>query len=62
MEIGTKLFRRGPHGIELTRAGQAFLKHARNALQEVDAATRAARRADKTTEAAVLSDFCVINK
>ena len=43
-EVGTQLLTRSARGIELTRAGRAFLEHARSALSQVDAATEAARR------------------
>jgi LysR family transcriptional regulator, hca operon transcriptional activator len=44
-EVGTPLMTRGPHGIELTSAGKAFLDHARSALVQADAAKEAALRA-----------------
>jgi LysR family hca operon transcriptional activator len=44
-EVGTELLTRGARGVELTRAGRAFLDHARLALAQADAAGEAARRA-----------------
>jgi LysR family hca operon transcriptional activator len=44
-QVGTELFSRSVHGVELTAAGKAFLDHARLALAQVDAAVDAARRA-----------------
>ena len=46
-EVGVSLMTRSARGIELTRAGRAFLDHAKLALTQVDAAVEAARRADK---------------
>src|ERR1700688_3428577 len=46
-EVGTPLFTRSVHGVELTNAGRCFLDHARLALTQVDAARAAARRAPK---------------
>src|SRR5712672_2054247 len=43
-EIGAQLLTRRARGIELTPSGRAFLEHARSALSQVDAATKAARR------------------
>lgn len=43
-EIGTALLTRGPQGVALTEAGQAFLQHARSALAQAEAAKDAARR------------------
>ncbi len=44
-EVGTPLFTRSVHGVELTAAGRAFLDHARLALTQAEAARDAARRA-----------------
>ena len=44
-EIGAALFRRLPHGAELTAAGAAFLPEARSILAQAERATSAARRA-----------------
>jgi DNA-binding transcriptional LysR family regulator len=44
-ELGTPLFRRLPHGVELTEAGRSFLPEARATLAQAERATRAARRA-----------------
>src|SRR5262245_47511525 len=44
-EIGARLLTRSAHGVELTKAGQAFLDHARLVLAQADAAKVAARRA-----------------
>ena len=46
-EVGAALLRRGARGVELTRAGRAFLDHARLALAQAEAAIAAARRADQ---------------
>lgn len=43
-EIGAPLLIRSARGIDLTRAGQAFLEHARSVLSQADAAVEAARR------------------
>lgn len=44
-ELGGPLFRRLPHGAELTEAGRAFLPEAKSALEQADRAARVARRA-----------------
>ncbi|WP_372088504.1 LysR substrate-binding domain-containing protein (plasmid) [Tistrella mobilis] len=44
-EVGATLFIRSARGVELTPAGQAFLEHARRALQAAADAVAAARRA-----------------
>lgn len=44
-EVGATLFIRSARGVELTPAGQAFLEHARRALQSAADAVAAARRA-----------------
>lgn len=44
-EIGAALFRRVPHGAELTEAGVVFLEYARSMLNEAERAGEAARRA-----------------
>src|SRR3984893_8814628 len=44
-EVGAQLLTRSARGIELTRAGRAFLDHARSVLSQVEAAAEAARRA-----------------
>lgn len=46
-EVGVKLFERQPRGVTLTAAGKVFLDHARLALLQVEAATEAARRAER---------------
>src|SRR5258708_9176573 len=43
-EVGAQLLTRRARGIELTRAGRAFLDHARAVLSQVEAAGEAARR------------------
>ena len=43
-EVGAQLLTRRARGIEVTRAGRAFLDHARSVLSQVEAATEAARR------------------
>lgn len=44
-QVGTPLLSRSARGVVLTDAGKAFLDHARLALNQVDAAVEAARRA-----------------
>ncbi|SAK91076.1 LysR family transcriptional regulator [Caballeronia ptereochthonis] len=44
-QVGASLFVRTARGVELTAAGKAFIEHARIALNQVDAAVEAARRA-----------------
>jgi len=44
-QVGASLFARSARGVELTAAGRAFIGHARIALDQVDAAIEAARRA-----------------
>lgn len=44
-EVGTQLLVRGPRGVTVTAAGQAFLGHARLALAQANDAIAAARRA-----------------
>ncbi len=44
-QVGTPLLSRSSRGVVLTEAGKAFLDHARLALNQVDAAVEAARRA-----------------
>ena len=44
-ELGVTLMDRVPRGIELTAAGRVFLDHARIALLQIEAATKAAQRA-----------------
>jgi LysR family transcriptional regulator, hca operon transcriptional activator len=44
-QVGADLFVRTARGVELTAAGRAFMEHARIALNQVDAAVEAARRA-----------------
>ena len=43
-EVGAQLLTRRARGIEVTRAGRAFLDHARSVLSQVEAAAEAARR------------------
>jgi LysR family hca operon transcriptional activator len=43
-EVGAELLSRSVRGVELTRAGKAFLDHARLALMQVDTAVEAARK------------------
>jgi LysR family hca operon transcriptional activator len=50
-EVGAELFVRGPRGIALTRAGTAFLDHARLALAQAGEAVAAARRAARPAKA-----------
>ena len=42
-ELGVRLFDRTPRGVTLLPSGERFLRHARLALAEVDAAATAAR-------------------
>jgi LysR family transcriptional regulator, hca operon transcriptional activator len=44
-EVGAQLMVRSARGVELTDSGRAFLDHARLALEQVEAAIEAARRA-----------------
>ncbi len=44
-EVGTPLFTRSVQGVELTKAGRAFLDHARLSVMQAEAARDAARRA-----------------
>ncbi|WP_145962960.1 LysR family transcriptional regulator [Mangrovicoccus ximenensis] len=44
MELGVKLFRREAHKVQLTAAGETFLKHALAILQDVETATQTTRR------------------
>ncbi|RYX85638.1 LysR family transcriptional regulator [bacterium] len=46
-EIGVPLFRRLPHGAELTEAGQAFLPEARTLIEQSRQAIRAAQRSGR---------------
>ncbi len=46
-EVGTALFRRVPHGAELTEAGRAFLHLVQGFPAQVDRAIKAARRAGR---------------
>ena len=50
-EVGADLFVRSVRGVELTRAGRAFLDHARLSLAHAEAATEAARRAARPAKA-----------
>src|SRR5436305_12913753 len=43
-ELDVRLFERKPRGVELTRAGEAFLTEARGILDRVEEARAAARR------------------
>lgn len=49
--VGTMLFTRTPNGTTPTAAGEAFLKHARHIVDEVESATSASRRAAGTAAA-----------
>jgi DNA-binding transcriptional LysR family regulator len=44
-ELGVELFRRTPHGAELTSAGEAFLVEARRVISDAQRAVHAAQRA-----------------
>lgn len=45
-ELGVQLFKRTNRRVEMTYAGQVFLVEVRSALEQVERATRAVRRAD----------------
>src|ERR1700744_2610726 len=45
LEVGAKLLVRSPRGVALTSAGRVFLDHARQALEQLESAQLAARRA-----------------
>ena len=47
LEVGAKLLERKARGIALTQAGRVFLDHARLVLLQIEAATEAARRAER---------------
>ncbi|MFT4280163.1 LysR family transcriptional regulator [Microbacterium sp.] len=47
--VGVRLVARGPRGAHLTPAGDAFLAHARLAVDELDAAVAAARDRDRSS-------------
>lgn len=57
LEVGTELFVRGSRGVTLTSAGQAFLDHARQALQHSRDAVAAARRAARPQKASFAVGF-----
>lgn len=48
-ELGVRLMERSTHHVELTKAGGAFLDHARQILADLDRAAEAARRAAGST-------------
>lgn len=56
-EIGEQLFRRKPRGVELTDAGQAFLRDARATLVKLGQAVEAARRAARGEEGKISVGF-----
>ena len=56
-QVGVKLLIRGPRGVELTAAGHAFVDHARLALNQVDAAVEAARRAAQPAKQRLVMGF-----
>lgn len=56
-EVGVSLLSRSVHGVELTKAGRAFLEHARLALAQAQAATEAARRAARPAKATFVLGF-----
>src|SRR5712675_1017940 len=56
-EVGAKLLEREARGIVLTTAGRVFYDHARIALLQVDAASEAARRADKPAKPVLVIGF-----
>ena len=56
-EVGVSLLNRSVRGVELTKAGRAFLEHARLALGQVQAATEAARRAARPAKTTFVLGF-----
>ncbi len=56
-EVGVTLLNRSVHGIELTAAGRAFLKHARLSLMQAEVAAEVARRAAEPTKATFAVGF-----
>jgi LysR family hca operon transcriptional activator len=50
-EVGAQLFIRNSRGVELTKAGSAFLAHARRALESAAEAVAAARREARPSRA-----------
>lgn len=48
-EVGVKLFERRPRGTRMTAAGEAFLRHARNALESAARAVATARKTASAT-------------
>lgn len=56
-EIGEQLFRRKPRGVELTNAGQAFLRDARATLSNLGQAVETARRAARGEEGKISVGF-----
>lgn len=56
-EVGARLFRRLPHGAELTPAGHAFLADVRGLPAATERATRSARRAARGESGAIRVGF-----
>jgi LysR family hca operon transcriptional activator len=56
-EVGVALLERRARGVVLTAAGKVFLDHARLALSQVEAATDAARRADRPNKPVLALGF-----
>src|ERR1700740_57483 len=56
-QVGAELLSRSVQGVELTAAGKAFLKHARLALMQVEAAVEAARRAGQPARKTFATGF-----
>jgi LysR family hca operon transcriptional activator len=56
-QVGVELLIRGPRGVVLTAAGHAFLDHARMAMNQVDAAIEAARRAAQPSKQRLVLGF-----
>ncbi|WP_213993581.1 LysR family transcriptional regulator [Sodalis sp. dw_96] len=56
-QVGVALLIRGPRGVELTVAGRAFIDHARLAMNQVDAAVEAARRAAEPSKQRLVLGF-----
>lgn len=59
MEVGARLLERRARGIVLTAAGRVFLDHARLALLQVDAASEAARLADRPAKIVFTVGFLI---
>jgi DNA-binding transcriptional LysR family regulator len=56
-ELGSALFRRLPHGVELTAVGEAFLPEAKATIVQSDRAVNAAKRAGRGEEGRLTVGF-----